>query len=163
MDSGLSPPTTSSNDVKLNIELKPDVQIKPNEDLNQEQYKLLDLVKEEALNLVKEKLLSEIQGKEVDKQLLMKLLIIGMETIEKSKVKGKDQKIIVIDALIQIIKLPNITVPQEDRLLSFLENDVDDVIDLVIDASKGKIDINKAEKHAVSLLKCLFSCLKKND
>ena len=133
------------------------------EEIIQETDKLIDLVKEEALNLLKDKLLSEIGSKEVDKQLLMKLLVIGMETIEKSQVKGKDQKKIVIDTLIQIIKLPNVKVPQEERLLLFLENDLDDIIDLVIDASKGKIDINKAEKHAVSLLKCLFTCLKKND
>ena len=133
------------------------------EEIKQETDKLIDLVKEEALNLLKDKLLSEIGSKEVDKQLLMKLLVIGMETIEKSQVKGKDQKKIVIDTLIQIIKLPNVKVPQEERLLLFLENDLDDIIDLVIDASKGKININKAEKHAVSLLKCLFTCLKKND
>jgi len=92
----------------------------------------------------------------------MKLLVIGMETIEKTNIKGKDQKLIVIDALIEVIKSTNVKVSDKEKLLSFLNNDVDDVIDLVVDASKGKIDINKAEKYTVSLVKCLFSCLKKN-
>jgi len=128
-----------------------------------EQINLVDAVKEEALNLLKEKIISEIGDKQVDKQLLMKLLVIGMETIEKTKVKGKDQKDIVKEALIQVLKLEAIKVPQEEGLINFLQNDLDDVIDLVVDASKGKIDINKAEKQAVSLVKCLFSCLKKNE
>jgi len=128
-----------------------------------EQINLVDAVKEEALNLLKEKIISEIGDKQVDKQLLMKLLVIGMETIEKTKVKGKDQKDIVKEALIQVLKLEAIKVPQEEGLIKFLQNDLDAVIDLVVDASKGKIDINKAEKQAVSLVKCLFSCLKKNE
>lgn len=128
-----------------------------------EQINLVDVVKEEALKLLKEKIISEIADKQVDKPLLMKLLVISMETIEKTKVKGKDQKDIVKEALIQVIKLESIKVPQEEGLIKFLENDLDDVIDLVVDASKGKIDINKAEKQAVSLVKCIFSCLKKKE
>jgi len=130
--------------------------------ISSEEVKLLDLVKQEALTLLKEKIIQEIGEKEVDKKLLMKLLVIAMETIEKTKVKGKDQKLVVIDALIQVIKSTNVKVSNEEKLLSFLNNDIDDVIDLVVDASKGKIDINKAEKYTVSLVKCLFSCLKNN-
>lgn len=131
--------------------------------ISTEEVKLVDLVKQEALNLLKEKITSEIGDKQVDKQLLMKLLVIGMETVEKTKVKGKDQKDIVKEALIQVIKLESVKVPHEQGLIIFLENDVDDIIDLVVDASKGKFDINKVEKHAFTLLQCLFSCLKKNE
>jgi len=70
-----------------------------------EQINLVDVVKQEALNSLKEKIISEIGDKQVDKQLLMKLLVIGMETIEKTKVKGKDQKDIVKEALIQVLKI----------------------------------------------------------
>jgi|UniRef100_A0A6C0CX58 hypothetical protein len=143
--------STESNSTTVDLTLSP------------EQINLVDVVKEEALNLLKEKIISEIGDKPVDKQLLMKLLVIGMENIEKTKVKGKDQKDIVKEALIQVIKLESIKVPQEEGLIKFLENDLDDVIDLVVDASKGKIDINKAEKQAVSLVKCIFTCLKKNE
>ena len=73
--------------------------------ISTEEVKLVDLVKQEALNMLKEKITSEIGDKQVDKQLLMKLLVIGMETVEKTKVKGKDQKDIVKEALIQVIKL----------------------------------------------------------
>jgi hypothetical protein len=131
--------------------------------ISTEEVKLVDLVKQEALNMLKEKITSEIGDKQVDKQLLMKLLVIGMETVEKTKVKGKDQKDIVKEALIQVIKLESVKVPHEEGLITFLENDVDNVIDLVVDASKGKLDINKAEKHAITLVQCLFSCLKKNE
>ena len=63
--------------------------------ISTEEVKLLDLVKQEALNILKEKITSEIGDKQVDKQLLMKLLVIGMETVEKTKVKGKDRKSVV--------------------------------------------------------------------
>jgi len=131
--------------------------------ISTEEVKLVDLVKQEALNLLKEKITSEIGDKQVDKQLLMKLLVIGMETVEKTKVKGKDQKNIVKEVLIQVIKLESVKVPHQEGLITFLENDLDHVIDLVVDASKGKLDINKAEKHAITLIQCLFSCLKKNE
>lgn len=55
-----------------------------------EQINLIDVVKQEALNLLKEKIINEIGDRQVDKQLLMKLLVIGMETIEKTMVKGTD-------------------------------------------------------------------------
>lgn len=132
-------------------------------EVSTEQVQLVDLVKQEAINLLKEKITNEIGDKEVNKQLLMKLLVIAMETVEKTKVKGKDQKNIVKETLIQIIKLESIKVPHQEDLIKFLENDVDDVIDLVVDASKGKLDINKVEKHTISLVQCLFSCLKKNE
>ena len=57
--------------------------------ISTEEVKLVDLVKQEALNMLKEKITSEIGDKQVDKQLLMKLLVIGMETVEKTKVKTK--------------------------------------------------------------------------
>ena len=128
-----------------------------------EQINLIDVVKQEALNLLKEKIINEIGDRQVDKQLLMKLLVIGMETIEKTMVKGTDQKLVVKEALIQVIKLESIIVPHKTDLITFLENDIDHIIDLVVDASKGKIDINKAEKHAITLVQCLFPCLKKNE
>jgi hypothetical protein len=123
---------------------------------------LIDVVKEEASSLIKEKLLSSIpQDSSIDKDLLMSLLIIGMETIESTQVKGSDQKEVVINALINVLKLDSIKVINQEQLISFLENDIAHVIDIIVDASKGKININKVESLTTSLVKCIFSCLKK--
>ena len=37
------------------------------------------------------------------------------------------------------------------------------IIDIIIDASKGKIDINKIETYTTKFVKCIFGCLKKKD
>ena len=91
----------------------------------------------------------------------MSLLVIGMETIESTQVKGSDQKEVVINALINVLKLDSIKVINQEQLISFLENDIAHVIDIIVDASKGKININKVESLTTSLVKCIFSCLKK--
>ena len=124
---------------------------------------LIDIVKDEASTFIKEKLLSSIpQDSCIDKDLLMSLLVIGMETIESTKVKGSDQKEVVINALINVLKLDSVKVNNQEQLISFLENDIAYVIDIIVDASKGKININKVEPLVNRLVSCLFSCLKKN-
>jgi hypothetical protein len=123
---------------------------------------LIDLVKEEASTLIKETLLSYItQYSSIDKNLLMSLLVIGMETIESTQVKGSHQKEVVINALINVLKLDSVEVNNQEQLISFLENDIAYVIDIIVYASKGKININKVESLTTYLVKFISSCLKK--
>jgi hypothetical protein len=123
---------------------------------------LIDLVKEEASTLIKETLLSSItQYSSIDKNLLMSLLVIGMETIESTQVKGSHQKEVVINALINVLKLDSVEVNNQEQLISFLENDIAYVIDIIVYASKGKININKVESLTTYLVKFISSCLKK--
>lgn len=123
---------------------------------------LIDLVKEEASTLIKETLLSSItQYSSIDKNLLMSLLVIGMETIESTQVKGSHQKEVVINALINVLKLDSVKVNNQEQLISFLENDIAYVIDIIVYASKGKININKVESLTTYLVKFISSCLKK--
>ena len=123
---------------------------------------LIDLVKEEASTLIKETLLSSItQYSSIDKNLLMSLLVIGMETIESTQVKGSHQKEVVINAFINVLKLDSVEVNNQEQLISFLENDIAYVIDIIVYASKGKININKVESLTTYLVKFISSCLKK--
>ena len=125
---------------------------------------LVDLVKQQALEMLKTTILEHIEKSNttINKQLLMKLLVICMESVEKTRVKGKDQKDVVIEAIISILKLDSIKAPNKNELILFLENYVDDVIDIVVAASKGNIDINKMEPVAKSFISLLFSCFSRN-
>lgn len=137
-----------------------------NEQVNlelQENTQLVDNVKDLVLQQLKESLLQEIGERTVDKPYLLTLMVKAMELVEASQVKGADQKQLVIDALIMVLKLPDVKVPSEELLVQFLENDASDVIELVVDASKGKVNINKVESFVTRFIKMLFACLKKKE
>ncbi len=128
--------------------------------INMTDITLADIVTQQAIDLIKDKIITEIDNKSIDTQLLMSLLIVAMETIEQTPIKGTSQKDIVKEVLIDVIKLPQTTVPNKEQVILFIQNDLDIIIDLLVDSSKGKFNINKTQKQTFSLLKYLFSCLK---
>lgn len=137
-----------------------------NEQVNlelQENTQLVDNVKDLVLQQLKDSLLQEIGERTVDKPYLLTLMVKSMELVEASQVKGADQKQLVIDALIMVLKLKDVKVPSEELLVQFLENDASDVIELVVDASKGKLNINKVESLITRIIKTIFACLKKKE
>lgn len=129
----------------------------------QENTQLVDNVKDLVLQQLKDSLLQEIGERTVDKPYLLTLMVKSMELVEASQVKGADQKQLVIDALIMVLKLKDVKVPSEELLVQFLENDASDVIELVVDASKGKLNINKVESLITRIIKTIFACLKKKE
>ena len=85
-----------------------------------------------------------------------------MEVVEASEAKGKRQKTLVIQLVKQIVKDAPISDDKEKFLLDMIENGVlGNTIDLVIDASKGNLNINKVGKCAKSVsVSCFSACLK---
>ena len=122
-------------------------------------------VLEEIKKQFKIQLLDEFKDlltlKMVDKPLLIKILIRGMEIIESTSIKGKDQKDLVIDVLIQILETDGVDVSHKEQLIQFLKEDANAFIDVIVDASKGKININKVESVITIAIKYLFACFKK--
>ena len=91
------------------------------------------------------------------------LVNYAIELSEKEKISGKEKKqfaLKVIESAIDV--LPNDTdalkLNKEFLLASYHNGNIADIIDLVVDASKGKIDINKKVNI---FLKCLQSCLER--
>ena len=141
-----------------------------NTDANSEQIALMiDNSKAQVLEEIKKQfkiqLLDEFKDlltlKMVDKPLLIKILIRGMEIIESTSIKGKDQKDLVIDVLIQILETDGVDVSHKEQLILFLKEDANAFIDVIVDASKGKININKVESVITVAIKYLFACFKK--
>ena len=128
-----------------------------------EQISLIDLARDTLLQKIKDQLLQEFKDQTFDKPLLMKLIIRGMEIVETTDFKGSDQKDLVIDILIQLLETDGLNAPHKTELITFLKHDATNVIDVIVDASRGKININKVEPLVTRLVSCLFSCLKKNN
>jgi hypothetical protein len=127
-----------------------------------EQVALIDLARDTILLEIKDQLLQEFKDQTFDKSLLMKLIIRGMEIVETTDFKGSDQKNLVIDILIKLLETDGLDAPHKDELIVFLKDDATNVIDVIVDASRGNININKVEPIVIRLVTCLFSCLKKN-
>jgi hypothetical protein len=114
--------------------------------------------KEEFMKQVKESNVS------VKPEMIMRLIRIAMVVVEQTKETGPNKKQFVIDLLKELF-LNNGDIPSEYKLeiLTLLTNGVvSDSIDMVIDASKGKFDINKAEKVVEEVAKSCFTlCFEK--
>ena len=123
-----------------------------------------NLVVGEAFNHCFSKLKAELDslGIVINSKNITLVIKLAMEIVEASALKGEEQKLvekivrkIIVDAPIQDDK--------EKLLLAMIdEGVVGDVIDLVVSATKGEININIAEKAAVG---CCLAILKtsKND
>jgi hypothetical protein len=124
-----------------NVELKIDEQLK-------------GLLKEKALVLLKEKLNTET----LNSDLIIKFVVLVMELVEDTDVKGKSQKDLVIYIVTQIINESQLADEEKKLYLTILNsNNTSNTIDLIVEASKGKLNLNKVKKTAFS---CLLSCLK---
>ena len=136
--------------------------------LNQEQVNLVDttnvelkideelkgLLKEKALVLLKEKLNTET----LNSDLIIKFVVLVMELVEDTDVKGKSQKDLVIYIVTQIINESQLTDEEKKLYFTILNsNNTSNTIDLIVEASKGKLNLNKVKKTAFS---CLLNCFK---
>jgi hypothetical protein len=114
--------------------------------------------KEEFIKQVKENNIS------VKPDTIMRLIRIAMVIVEQSKESGANKKQFVIDLLKELF-LNNAEVLSEHKLEVFhlLENGVvSDSIDVIVDASKGKFDLNKLENVAEEVAKsCFMVCFEK--
>ena len=89
---------------------------------------------------------------------------ICMEIAEATRLKGKEQKVLVGRLVKKVVKDAPISDEKEKLLLDMIEEGVvGDVIDLVVSATKGELDINAVEKAAVGCCLALLKSRKRND
>ena len=108
---------------------------------------------EEFLKQVKENNL------EVTPETVMRLLRIAMIIVEQTNESGSNKKAFVINLLKEIVMNNKgmLTEHKLEALNLITGNIVSDSIDFLIDASKGKFDINKVEKIAEEVAKSCFT------
>ena len=122
---------------------------------------LIDLEKDELLIKIKHQIIEEIKEQCIDKPLVIKLITITMEIVETTSFKGSDQKELVIDILVKILETDELNCPNRNDLIIFLKEYAGNIIDIIVDASRGKININKVESLFTIIINMLFCCLKK--
>ena len=91
---------------------------------------------------------------------IMKLLRIAITIVEQTKETGSNKKIFVVKLLTDIFINDTTSILGEHKLeaLSLISgNVVSDAIDFVIDASKGKLNVNKIEDVAGNVSKSCFT------
>lgn len=91
---------------------------------------------------------------------IMKLLRIAMTIVEQTKETGSNKKIFVVKLLTDLFLNDNTSIMGEHKLeaLSLISGSVvSDAIDFIIDASKGKLNVNKIEEVAGNVAKSCFA------
>lgn len=96
-----------------------------------------------------------------------------MELLEHVKgLDGREKKMYIVKAIEAVAKGEDGIFGTADDLLpertiralqTLVEQDiVNDTVQLIVDATKGKYDINKSQKTITSIMKTLMLCFKKN-
>ena len=100
---------------------------------------------DEQLAMLKVKL----HNVEVTVENFMKIVRFAMEVVELSELKGEEQKNMAIRLVRQVIVDAPISDDKEKLLLDMIDQGVlGNTVDLVVDASKGNLNINKVVKVA---------------
>ena len=108
---------------------------------------------EMALKMLKVK----TDGTEINATSVIKVMKIAMEVVEITEVKGKEQKDLAVKLVRQLVVDAPISDEKEKLLLDMIDNNIlGDTIDLVIQASKGELDINKIVAVSAGCCGALF-------
>ena len=106
------------------------------------------------------KLQSTLKERNIDvsSKTITQIVKIAMEIVEATKLKGKEQKVLVERIVRKIVNDSPLEESKKSIVISMLdEGIVGDVIDLVVSATKGELNINTVEKIASG---CCFALLK---
>ena len=95
---------------------------------------------------------------EVSSKTITEIVKIAMEIVEATKLKGQDQKVLVEKIVRKIVTESPLDEAKKSIVIAMLdEGIVGDVIDLVVSATKGEVNINTVEKVATG---CCLAFLK---
>ena len=113
-------------------------------------------------NEVLKNLNEKLKDKEINVSNLMFIVQNTMEVVELSKAKGEDQKDLAVKLIEKIVVDAPISDSTEKLILDMIEQGVvGSTIDLVIAATKGELNINKASKVAMSCWEFIKNKLKR--
>ena len=112
--------------------------------INKKKKDELDIAKEDYEECRKQ-LLDKIGKLEINTQTVITILKMAMEVVEATQLKGNAQKQLCIKLVKDIVIAAPLTGNQETLILNMIDSGVlNNTIDLVIDATQGKLDINSA-------------------
>ena len=98
------------------------------------------------------------RGIEITSKTITTVIKISMEIVEATNLKGVEQKKLVEKLVRKVVKDAPIADEKEKLLLDMIdEGVVGDVVDLVVAATNGEVNVNAAEQAAVG---CCLAILK---
>ena len=101
--------------------------------------------------------LKRMTGAEISTSTVATLLKYAMEAVEASELKGSEQKELAVKVVKEILVRAEISDDARAICLSIVDSGVlSDMVDLVVDATKGRLEINQAKKK---VRKCLLGCM----
>ena len=114
-----------------------------------------DMVYAEAYKHLLEQLGSELKKNNIDvtPDTITSVITMAMELVEASQVKGEEQKRLVTEVVRKIVVDAPIADDKEKLLLDMIDQGVvGNVIELVVSATKGEINVNAAKSRSWMLL-----------
>ena len=111
----------------------------------------------------------KIEGIEINAETVMTLLRYAMEVVELSEIKGPQQKEMALKLLTLAIEDSCLDASHKETYLNMVKNGVmATTVDIIIDATKGKLAVNKTIKQAKGIwvqvrnvINGLVSCYRK--
>lgn len=151
----ITPPNSPSTKEKTMNEPQPTI-ISQTNNLNHSVLQPFDIYLHELLNQITSKNI------EVHPNNIMKILYIAMTIAEKSPEKGIKQKELVLNLIDKVIRDSSLDNDLKIMMINLLRDGViSDTIELVNDATHGKLDINKVAETVKK--GCLTCCFKKKE
>ena len=104
----------------------------------------------------------KLDGTIVSQKNFMLIVRYVMEIVEGAPIKGSAQKDLAVEVLTLFVKDSNMDGAEKEACLALLASGtVESTIDLIVDASRGRLNINAASEVAVGCLSTCLSFLKK--
>lgn len=115
--------------------------------------------KDEVFEELYSQLMSKIGDLQVNSRTTMLAMRYGMELVEATKLKGEEQKQMVLKMVRKLIIDAPISDEKEKLCLDLIDDGImSQTIDLIIDATRGNLSINSAIGKAVDIAKTTNCC-----
>lgn len=101
-----------------------------------------------------------MDGKLIKPENIMIYVKYAMEIAELTHLKGAEQKQLVIDLIRKIVKDSSLSVEHESICMDFIESGtLSQTIDIIVDATKGRLAVNKPTALIKRVLLCCLPFL----
>jgi hypothetical protein len=118
---------------------------------------------DEVYDVARRELDALVSDMTINAATIMQLLKISMEITEATQLKGEEQRKLCIKLVKDVIVAAPLGGKEEQLLLDMIDNGVlDNTVELVVDASQGKLDINAAVGLAQGCCLAFTTSSKKN-
>lgn len=112
-------------------------------------YQLVDRMREEQIKL--------------SPQTIIPIVKIAMEIVEKTALKGIQKRELVNEMMLHVIEASPLNDEQRELCKMLIDNDIiGNTVDVIVNATKGTLNINHIEKIAESTSTCCFAFLSRN-